>query len=409
MATNQMKTFNGYEVVDAEARSNIESLQGQLTSSTAEAKSYTDTKIAALVNGAPETMDTLKEVSDALEANDSVVEALNSAIGNKASQSDLSSHTGNTTVHITAAERTNWNAAEKNQNAFSNVAVGSTTIAADSATDTLTLAAGSNITLTPDASGDKVTIAATDTVTTVTTSGTGNAITALSASGGKITATKGSTFLTAHPSITTSTDTTSTATPAHGGTVTMVDSVTRDSNGHVTKVNTKTVTLPSDNNTDTKVTNTLATTTKAYVTGTTSATTNTGTQVFDTGVYLGTTAGELVATKFTGALSGNAATATKLAASKTVRTNLASTSTASFDGSGNITPGVTGILPIANGGTGASTAAGVLTSLGVTATATELNYVDGVTSNIQTQLNSKTSLTVGTTEPSAAGLWFDTN
>ena len=54
----------------------------------------------------------------------------------------------------------------------------------------------------------------------------------------------------------------------------------------------------TDTNTDTKVTNTLATTTKAYVTGTTGATTNTGTQVFDTGVYLDTTAGTLVATKF---------------------------------------------------------------------------------------------------------------
>lgn len=51
-----------------------------------------------------------------------------------------------------------------------------------------------------------------------------------------------------------------------------------------------------DNNTDTKVTNTLSTTTKFYVTGTSSATTNTGTQYFDTGVYVGTTAGQLYAT-----------------------------------------------------------------------------------------------------------------
>lgn len=66
-----------------------------------------------------------------------------------------------------------------------------------------------------------------------------------------------------------------------------------------------------DTNTDTKVTNTLNTTAKAYVTGTTSASTNTGTQVFDTGVYLDTTAGQLTATTFKGALSGNASTATK--------------------------------------------------------------------------------------------------
>lgn len=68
--------------------------------------------------------------------------------------------------------------------------------------------------------------------------------------------------------------------------------------------------VPTDTNTDTKVTNTLATTTKAYVTGTTSATTNTGTQVFDTGVYLDTTAGQLTATTFKGSLSGNATSAT---------------------------------------------------------------------------------------------------
>lgn len=48
-----------------------------------------------------------------------------------------------------------------------------------------------------------------------------------------------------------------------------------------------------DTNTDTKVTNTLGNTTKAYITGTTSAKTNTGTQIFDSGVYLTTTAGQL--------------------------------------------------------------------------------------------------------------------
>jgi hypothetical protein len=62
--------------------------------------------------------------------------------------------------------------------------------------------------------------------------------------------------------------------------------------------------------TDVNVTNTLATTTKAYITGTTSSSTNTGTQIFDTGVYLSTTAGELVASKFTGALNGTANRAT---------------------------------------------------------------------------------------------------
>lgn len=54
------------------------------------------------------------------------------------------------------------------------------------------------------------------------------------------------------------------------------------------------------NDDNTKVTNTLNTTTKAYITGTTSSTTNTGTQIFDTGVYLDTTAGVLSAGSFKG-------------------------------------------------------------------------------------------------------------
>ncbi len=47
-----------------------------------------------------------------------------------------------------------------------------------------------------------------------------------------------------HPGVTAA-DTTSTVTPDYGGTVSVVDSVTRDSSGHVTGVNTKTVTLPT--------------------------------------------------------------------------------------------------------------------------------------------------------------------
>ena len=53
------------------------------------------------------------------------------------------------------------------------------------------------------------------------------------------------TISSAHPTISTTTDTTSTASPAFGGTFTAIDGVTRDSNGHVTTLNTKTITLPS--------------------------------------------------------------------------------------------------------------------------------------------------------------------
>lgn len=61
---------------------------------------------------------------------------------------------------------------------------------------------------------------------------------------------------------------------------------------------------------------------------------------------------------------GNANTATKLATARTITANLASRTAGSFDGSANITVGVTGTLPIANGGTGATTAAAARTALG---------------------------------------------
>ncbi len=67
-------------------------------------------------------------------------------------------------------------------------------------------------------------------------------------------------------------------------------------------------------------------------------------------------------------ITGNAATATSLATARTIQTNLGSTASASFNGTANITPGVTGTLPIANGGTGATTASGARTNLGAFAT-----------------------------------------
>lgn len=50
---------------------------------------------------------------------------------------------------------------------------------------------------------------------------------------------------------------------------------------------------PPNTNTDTKVTNVAANTSTAYITGTTSSSTNTGTQIFDTGVYLTSTSGRM--------------------------------------------------------------------------------------------------------------------
>lgn len=54
-----------------------------------EAKTYTDTKVANLVGTAPTTLDTLQEIAEAIQNNETVVSTLNNAIGNKANKSDL--------------------------------------------------------------------------------------------------------------------------------------------------------------------------------------------------------------------------------------------------------------------------------------------------------------------------------
>lgn len=104
---------------------------------------------------------------------------IDSKLSSKADSTSLTAHTNNSDLHVTASNKTNWNAAythsqaahapsnaEVNQNAFSNVAIGDTTIAADTKTDTLTFVAGNNVTITPNATNDSVTISATNTTYT---------------------------------------------------------------------------------------------------------------------------------------------------------------------------------------------------------------------------------------------------
>ena len=89
-----------------------------------------------------------------------------------------------------------------------------------------------------------ITALTSETDITIDDGDSGNVITGIEANGHDITVSRG-TALTAHPTITQSTNSTSTSSPGFGGTFTAIDSITKDSNGHVTKINTKTVTIPS--------------------------------------------------------------------------------------------------------------------------------------------------------------------
>lgn len=91
--------------------------QDAINAAYANATKYADTKIADLIDGAPETMDTLKEVAEAIQVNKDVETALNEAIGKKANQAELDTHVNNTTIHITASERANYQTAYEHSRA----------------------------------------------------------------------------------------------------------------------------------------------------------------------------------------------------------------------------------------------------------------------------------------------------
>jgi len=310
---------------------------------------------------------------------------------------------------------------EENQNAFSNISVsGQTTVAADAKTDTVTFIAGSNVTITTNATNDEITFASTDTNTTYT-AGTGltlsgttfnaNVDGAQSVAANASSTTAGRTYkvqvdasdnlvvnvpwvdtntVYTHPSYTArSIDTTGAE---------VLDTFSSDTSGHVTGITTRTMTLSdlgysgaTDANNysfslaDLKTviqatlsdltigagTDTITIPGDLVVTGTTT-TNNVQTVSTSNGVvFEGTTADGFDMTLLS-VVSGSSKTVTL--------------------------PNIAGYVPIMTNSPGTTA---------ISATITELNYVDGVTSSIQTQLNGKAStshthvLTSGATDVTA--------
>ena len=185
-------------------------------------ETYVNNKVAGIVDSAPATLDTLNELAAALGDDPNFATTVATQIGNKVDKVDGK---GLSTNDYTTTEKNKLSGiatgAEVNQNAFSNIVVGSTTVAADSTTDTLTLVAGDNITLIPDATNDKITIASKDTVYT-------------------------------HPSYTARTGApTANQTPEFGGTFNVSQPVS-DATGHITAINSRTITIPKTEATTSK-------------------------------------------------------------------------------------------------------------------------------------------------------------
>lgn len=86
-ALSSAKTYTDSSLATAKAYSDT---------NLATAKSYIDTKFDAIMGeGASEKLDTIGEISEAIQTHQDVTDALNSAIGTKANASDLTSHTSN--------------------------------------------------------------------------------------------------------------------------------------------------------------------------------------------------------------------------------------------------------------------------------------------------------------------------
>jgi hypothetical protein len=130
--TSQITTNDGTPLeqkIETDILNSINEVKEYTNSSYANSTLYTDGKIADLINGAPTTLDTLNEIAKAMEENKEVVEALDESIGTKASQAELDSHMNNSTIHVTATDKSNWNDANSKKHTHSNIEVLSNTTA----------------------------------------------------------------------------------------------------------------------------------------------------------------------------------------------------------------------------------------------------------------------------------------
>lgn len=476
--------------------------QAAIDGALAEAKTYVDGKIDAVMGeGASTTLDTIGEISAAIEAHQDVTDALNAAIGNKANVSDLTSHTGNksnphgvtkaqlslgnvenkssatirseitksnvttalgytpytqaevdgllddkvdkvsgkvlSTNDYTTTEKTKLSGidegAQVNQNAFSNVKVGSTTVVADTTTDTLEISAGSGISVAGDATNDKVTITNSG-VRSISTGGTNGTISVNTNGSSAEVAVKGLgsaayTASTAYAAASHGTHVTwSTTSPKMNGTA-AVGSETKVARGdHVHPTDTSRASQTdldaleavvdgkapkTHSHAISDVTNLQSTLDGKQATITGGATTIASSNLAASRALVSNSSGKVAVSAVTSTelgyldgvtsniqtqLDGKAASSHGThvsygtSASALGTSSAGSASTVSRSDHVHAFPALTsctGTLTVAKGGTGATTAAAALTNLGLTATATELNYCDGVTSAIQTQLDGK--------------------
>lgn len=294
-------------------------------------------------------------LSSAQTYTDEAIDTLSETVATKANASALTSHTGNTTVHITGAERTNWNAAKTHADSVHAPTTNATQTASGlmSADDKAKLdgiAAGANNYTLPSAGTNLGGVK----------------------SGGDVSITSGV--------ITVNDD-------SHNHVISNIDGLQSALDGKAASGHNHDGTYYTETEVDTLLdgkANTSHTHSIANVTNLQSALDGKAATSHGTHVSYSTTAPVMDGTASVGSASTVARSDHK---HPTDTSRAAQTSLDSHTGNKSNPHGVT------------------LSQLGLTATATELNYVDGVTSNVQTQLDGKAASghSHGTATTSAAG------
>lgn len=78
-----------------------------------QATGYADKVAADLIGGAPETLNTINKIADAVKDNKDVVTALNDAIGKKTNQKEFETHENNEYIHVNADKQAKWDGYEQ--------------------------------------------------------------------------------------------------------------------------------------------------------------------------------------------------------------------------------------------------------------------------------------------------------
>lgn len=78
-----------------------------------QATGYADKVAADLIGGAPETLNTINKIAEAVKDNKDVVTALNDAIGKKTNQKEFETHENNEYIHVNADKQAKWDGYEQ--------------------------------------------------------------------------------------------------------------------------------------------------------------------------------------------------------------------------------------------------------------------------------------------------------